>query len=351
MRALITGGAGFIGSHLSEALLGAGHHVTVLDDLSTGTRANIAHLERHRRFACVVGSVNDERLTGTLMQRADVVFHLAAAVGVKLVLEAPIHTIETNVNGTEVVLRHARRHRCPVVVASTSEVYGKTVTFPFREDADLVLGPPTKSRWGYAASKLIDEFLALAYWKEHQVPTIVVRFFNSVGPRQCSRYGMVLPNFVRRALSGQPLMVHGDGTQTRSFTWVGDVVSALLALAEEPRAFGEVFNVGNDREISIRELAVKVRDLAESDSEIQFVPYTQAYGADFEDMARRVPDIGKLRRLVGYQPKVQLDDIILRTIEYWRTEPATVTPGGRIVTAPAFAARRLFRELAGQGSI
>lgn len=350
MRALITGGAGFIGSHLAEALLGAGHHVAVLDDLSTGSRENIAHLERHPRFECVVGSVCDERLTGSLVQRADIVFHLAAAVGVKLVIDAPIHTIETNVNGTAVVLRHARRHRTRVVVASTSEVYGKSTTFPFREDADLVLGPPTKCRWGYAASKLIDEFLALAYWKEHQVPTIVVRFFNSVGPRQSSRYGMVLPSFVRRALSGQPLIVHGDGGQTRSFTWVGDVISALMALASEPRAVGEVFNVGNDREISIGELAVKVRALADSDSDIRFVPYEQAYGADFEDMPRRVPDISKLRRLVGYQPKVQLDEIVMRTIEYWRTDVAVAAADRHVVPAPAIAARRIFPELASQGS-
>lgn len=349
MRALVTGGAGFIGSHLAEALIGAGHHVAILDDLSTGSRENIAHLERHHGFECVIGSVSDERLTESLVQRADIVFHLAAAVGVKLVVDAPIHTIETNVNGTEVVLRHARRHRTRVLVASTSEVYGKSATFPFREDADLVLGPPTKCRWGYAASKLIDEFLALAYWKEHQVPTTVVRFFNSVGPRQCSRYGMVLPNFVRRALSAQPLIVHGDGSQTRSFTWVGDVVSALMALANEPRSIGEVFNVGNDREISIGELAVKVRTLADSDSEIRFVPYTQAYGADFEDMPRRVPDISKLQQLVGYQPKVQLDEIVMRTIDYWRAEV------GAAVNCPAepvsaIAARRMFPKLASVGS-
>jgi UDP-glucose 4-epimerase len=349
MRALITGGAGFIGSHLAETLLGAGHHVAVLDDLSTGSRENIAHLESHRRFECVIGSVNDERLIGSLMRRADVVFHLAAAVGVKLVIDAPIHTIETNVNGTEVVLRQARRHRTRVLVASTSEVYGKTATFPFREDADLVLGPPTVCRWGYAASKLIDEFLALAYWKEHQVPATVVRFFNSVGPRQCSRYGMVLPNFVRRAISEQPLIVHGDGSQTRSFTWVGDVIAALMALAEEPRAHGEVFNVGNDQEISIADLALRVRALADSDSEIRFVPYEQAYGADFEDMQRRVPDISKLRRLVGYEPTVQLDEIVVRTIDYWKTEGAAANRQPE--PASAVGAGRMFPHLAGQGSL
>jgi UDP-glucose 4-epimerase len=349
MRALITGGAGFIGSHLADALIGAGHHVVVLDDLSTGSRENVAHLEPHRRFECVIGSISDDRLTGSLVQGADVVFHLAAAVGVKLVVDAPIHTIETNVNGTEVVLRHARRHRTRVLVASTSEVYGKSATFPFREDADLVLGPPTKCRWGYAASKLIDEFLALAYWKEHQVPTTVVRFFNSVGPRQSSRYGMVLPNFVRHALSGQPLIVHGDGRQTRSFTWVGDVIAALMALATEQRAVGEVFNVGNDREISIADLAARVRTLADSDSEIRFTPHAQVYGADFEDMSRRVPDISKLRRLVGYQPKVQLDEIITRTIDYWRGK--AIPDASRAVDAtPVLVPKRVFADLATVGS-
>ena len=349
MRALITGGAGFIGSHLAETMLAAGHSVSVVDDLSTGSRENISHLQRHRGFECVIGSVTDDRLMQSLVQRADVVFHLAAAVGVKLVVEAPIHTIETNVNGTEVVLRHARRNRTRVIVASTSEVYGKSTIFPFREDADLVLGPPTKRRWGYAASKLIDEFLALAYWKEHQLPTTVVRFFNSVGPRQCSRYGMVLPNFVRGSLAGQPLVVHGDGRQTRSFTWVGDVIAALMALANEPRAVGEVFNVGNDREISILELAVKVRSMVGSNSDINFVSHAQAYGKDFEDMSRRVPDISKLRQFVGYSPKVQLEEIIARTIDYWRGQDA---PAGAIARPRPVSvkAQRAVPELAAVGS-
>ena len=318
MRALITGGAGFIGSHLAERLLDAGHHVDVLDDLSTGSLENLAHLDGRPRLRTVIGSVTDAALAGPLVERADAVFHLAAAVGVRLVVEAPIHTIQTNVNGTDVVLEHARRHRTRVVVASTSEVYGKSTILPFREDADLVLGPPTKCRWGYAASKLIDEFLALAYWQEHRVPATVVRFFNTVGPRQNSRYGMVLPSFVSRALEGRPLIVHGDGRQTRCFTWVGDVVSALTALVEEPRAVGEVFNVGNHQEISIGELARKVRAMTGSDSPIEFVPHAEAFGANFEDMMRRVPDISKLRKTVGYEPRVQLDEIIARTIEYWR---------------------------------
>src|SRR5262245_43072214 len=238
MRLLITGGAGFIGSHLAEALLDRGHEVVVLDDLSTGSVDNLAHLIARPGFSYVIDSVTNEPVVARLMDGADMAFHLAAAVGVRLVVSAPVHTIETNVHGTETVLRQAAKQRKLVVVASTSEVYGKSTVFPFREDADLVLGPPTKTRWGYAASKLIDEFLALAYWKEHQVPVIVVRFFNTVGPRQSDRYGMVIPNFVRRALDGQPLIVHGLGSQTRSFTWVGDVVSALLSLLRAPPAVG-----------------------------------------------------------------------------------------------------------------
>jgi len=323
MRALITGGAGFIGSHLAERLLDAGHRVDVLDDLSTGSLDNLAGVVGRRRLETVIGSVTDASVAGPLVERADVVFHLAAAVGVRLVVEAPIHTIRTNVHGTDVVLEHARRGPTRVIVASTSEVYGKSHALPFREDADLVLGPPTKCRWGYAASKLIDEFLALAYWQEHRVPTTVVRFFNSVGPRQNSRYGMVLPSFVSRALASEPLIVHGDGRQTRSFTWVGDVVSALTALADEPRAIGEVFNVGNDREISIGELALKVRAVTGSDSPIEFVPHAEAFGAHFEDMARRVPDISKIREAIGFEPQVQLEQIIERTVAYWR---GTVTP-------------------------
>ena len=295
MRALITGGAGFIGSHLAESLIGQGHSVSVLDDLSTGRLENIEHLQHHPRFACTIGSVMDEAVLGRLIEHADVVFHLAAAVGVRLVIERPVHTIETNVHGTETVLRHARRHGKLVLVASTSEVYGKSAKLPFREDADLVMGPPSKTRWGYATSKLLDEFLALGYWKEYQSPVIVVRFFNTVGPRQSARYGMVLPNFVRRALRGEPITVHGDGTQTRSFTWVGDVVSAVTALVQEPKAVGEVFNIGNGAEISIGDLALKVKAMTGSDSPIERVPYNQVFDDSFEDMPRRVPDIDEDR--------------------------------------------------------
>lgn len=337
MRVLITGGAGFIGSHLATSLLAKGHQVTVLDDLSTGRFENIAHLDRCAGFRWIRGSVLHEETVAPLIDGCDVVFHLAAAVGVRLVVDAPIHTIETNVQGTDVVLRCAARRGALVVVASTSEVYGKSAALPFKEDHDLVLGPPTKRRWGYAASKLLDEFLALAYWKERQLPTIVVRFFNCVGPRQSSRYGMVLPSFVRQAISNGPISVHGDGSQTRSFTWVGDVVSALEALMGERRAIGQIFNVGNDHEVSIGELALRVKAAAASSSEIQFVPYKQAYDGDFEDMPRRVPDISKLRDLVGYRPRVLLPEIIERTMDYWRQEqsvrtgtaPRTVDLGAR----------------------
>jgi UDP-glucose 4-epimerase len=317
MRALITGGAGFIGSHLAEALLNAGHRVAVLDDLSTGRLENIERLMDRSGFSLTIDSVRNEAVLNPLIEEADVIFHLAAAVGVRLVVDRPVHTIETNVHGTESVLRHASVCRKLVLIASTSEVYGKSLELPFNEDANLVLGPPTKIRWGYATSKLLDEFLALAYSKEHQSPVIVVRLFNTVGPRQSSRYGMVLPNFARRALDGQPLVVHGDGTQTRSFTWVGDVVWAMMALVNEPKAVGQVFNIGNGAEISIRDLAWKVKAAARSDSPVHFAPYADVFDASFEDMPRRVPDISKIRRFVGYEPTVHLDQIIERVIEFW----------------------------------
>jgi UDP-glucose 4-epimerase len=320
MRALITGGAGFIGSHLAETLLGRGHQVIVLDDLSTGSLDNIDHLLERSGFDCYVDSVTNEPLVGELVDRSDVVFHLAAAVGVRLVVQAPIYTMETNVHGTETVLRQASRRKTPVLVASTSEVYGKSTALPFREDGDLVLGGPSKLRWGYATSKLADEFMAMAYWRERQVPVVITRLFNCVGPRQSSRYGMVLPTFVRRALAGETISVHGDGTQTRSFTWIGDVVSALIALMCEPRAIGEVFNVGNGAEVSIRELAYKVKAMTGSPSRVDFVPYNEAFGQDFEDMVRRVPDVSKIRQVIGFRPTVQLDEIIARTIRFWRPE-------------------------------
>jgi UDP-glucose 4-epimerase len=320
MRILITGGAGFVGSHLSEAFLDRGDEVFVLDNLSTGSIDNIVHLKAHPRFHYTIDSVTNEPLLAELVDRCEVVVHLAAAVGVKLIVEQPVHTIETNVHGTEVVLKHANKKKKLVLIASTSEVYGKSADVPFHEDADLVLGPTTKHRWAYACSKLIDEFLALAYWKERKLPVIVVRLFNTVGPRQTGQYGMVIPNFVRQALAGQPITVFGDGTQSRSFTYVGDVVSAMVALINEPRAVGQVFNIGNGREISINDLAVRIKTLTGSASEIVRIPYDQAYEAGFEDMPRRVPDIGRVRALIGYEPTVELDEILERVIEYFRQQ-------------------------------
>ena len=318
MRTLITGGAGFVGSHLAERLLALGHDVSVLDNLSTGSIDNISHLKSHAGFSYVVDTVTNEPLLAEMIDRCDVVFHLAAAVGVKLIVEQPVHTIETNVHGTEVVLRHANKKKKLVFIASTSEVYGKSTDVPFRENADVVLGPSVKHRWAYACSKMIDEFLALAYWKEKKLPVVVVRLFNTVGPRQTGQYGMVLPTFVRQALAGQPITVFGDGTQSRSFTDVSDVVGALVTLASEPRAVGQVFNIGNTGEISIRDLAERVKARTGSHSPIQLIPYDQAYEEGFEDMPRRVPDLTKLRNLIGYEPKVDLEEIIGRVIEFFR---------------------------------
>ncbi|MCL4811676.1 MAG: GDP-mannose 4,6-dehydratase, partial [Vicinamibacteraceae bacterium] len=314
-----TGGAGFIGSHLSDTLIAAGHEVYVLDNLSTGSIENIDHLRGHPRFHYTIDTVTNEPVLAELLDRSEVVFHLAAAVGVKKIVEEPVHTIENNVHGTEVVLRHANKKKKLVVVASTSEVYGKSEAVPFREDADLVMGPTVKHRWAYACSKAIDEFLALAYHKEKKLPVIIIRLFNTVGPRQSGQYGMVIPNFVRQALAGQPITVFGDGTQSRSFTYVGDVVRALVALANEPRAVGEVFNIGNGREITIGALAERVKRLTGSASDIVYIPYDQAYEAGFEDMPRRVPDISKINALVGYAPTVDLDEILQGVIEYFRS--------------------------------
>ena len=318
MRALITGGAGFIGSHLSEALLDQGSQVLILDDLSTGSIDNVAHLKGRPGFEYFIDSVNNEPLLAELIDRSDVVFHLAAAVGVKLIVEQPVHTIETNVHGTEVVLKHANKKKKLVVIASTSEVYGKSNNVPFREDADLVLGPTPKHRWAYACSKAIDEFLALAYWKERKLPVIVVRFFNTVGPRQTGRYGMVIPNFVRQALAGEPITVFGDGTQSRSFTHVSDVVSALLKLIAEPKAIGQVINIGNVEEVTMAALADRIRELSSSKSVIKFVPYDEAYESGFEDMPRRVPDLERINALIGYDPKQTLDDILIQVIDDFR---------------------------------
>jgi UDP-glucose 4-epimerase len=318
MRVLITGGAGFVGSHLTEALLDRGDEVFILDNLSTGSIDNVVHLKHNPKFHYTIDSVSNEPVLAELIDRSDIVVHLAAAVGVKLIVEQPVHTIETNVHGTEVVLKHANKKKKLVLIASTSEVYGKSADVPFREDADLVLGPTIKHRWAYACSKMIDEFLALAYWKERKLPVIVVRLFNTVGPRQTGQYGMVIPNFVRQALAGHPITVFGDGTQSRSFTYVGDVVSAMVALIDEPRAVGQVFNIGNGNEITIRELAEKVKKMTGSSSEIVTVPYDRAYEAGFEDMPRRVPDIRRIQALVGFRPTVELDETLTRVIEHFR---------------------------------
>jgi UDP-glucose 4-epimerase len=314
MRVLITGGAGFVGSHLSEALLERGDEVFVIDDLSTGSIENIAHLKGHAKFHYTIDTVANEPVLAELIDRCDTVVHLAAAVGVKLIVEAPVRTIETNVHGTEVVLKIANKKKKLVLIASTSEVYGKSATVPFSEDADLVLGPTSKHRWAYACSKMIDEFLALAYWKERKLPVIVVRLFNTVGPRQTGQYGMVVPSLVRQALAGEPITVFGDGTQSRSFTYVGDVVRAMVALINEPRAIGQVFNIGNGHEISIADLALQIKKMTGSQSPIVRIPYDQAYEAGFEDMPRRVPDISRLRALIGYEPQVELEEILTRVI-------------------------------------
>jgi UDP-glucose 4-epimerase len=320
MRALITGGAGFIGSHLSEALLDAGHQVVILDNLSTGSIDNIAHLKGRPGFTYHIESVNNEPLLAELIDHADVVFHFAAAVGVRLIVEQPVHTIETNVHGTEVVLKHANKKKKLVFLASTSEVYGKSNDVPFREDSDLVLGATVKHRWAYACSKAIDEFLALAYWKERKLPIVIVRFFNTVGPRQTGQYGMVIPNFVRQALAGEAITVFGDGTQSRSFTHVTDVVHALIALVNEPKAIGQVINIGNTEEVTMMALAERVRALANSTSPIRLVPYDEAYESGFEDMPRRLPDLGKIRQMIGYRPRFSLDDILVHVIEYFRSQ-------------------------------
>ena len=321
MRVFITGGAGFIGSHLADAYLARGDEVFVLDDLSTGSIDNIGHLRGHPRFHYTIESVHHAATVAELVDQCDVVFHLAAAVGVRLIVDSPVRTIETNVHGAEVVLAQANKKKKKVLIASTSEVYGLSEQVPFREDGNLVLGATSKGRWSYACSKAIDEFLALAYWRERKLPTVIVRLFNTVGPRQTGQYGMVVPTFVKQALLGRPLTIHGPGTQSRCFVDVADVVGALIALMDHPDAVGEVYNVGSSEEISIEELARRVKRLAGSSSEIVHIPYEQAYGEGFEDMPRRVPDLGKVAALIGYRPSRSLDQIIERVIAYFRDSP------------------------------
>ena len=323
MKILITGGAGFIGSHLAETLLTRGHDVYIIDDLSTGAIDNIEHLKPNPRLRYTIDTIFNEPMLAEHVDRCDIIVHLAAAVGVRLIVEAPVRTIETNVHGTETVLKLAAKKRKLVVIASTSEVYGKSTQVPFREDADLVLGPTPKHRWAYACSKAIDEFLALAYWKERKLPVIIMRFFNTVGPRQTGRYGMVIPNFVKQALTGAPITVYGDGTQSRSFADVTDVVRGLLALIDHPGAVGEVFNVGNNREIAIGALAERVKLLTGSASPIVHVPYEEAYESGFEDMPRRVPDLSKIHALVGYEPQVPLDEILRKVIAHFASQLQT----------------------------
>jgi UDP-glucose 4-epimerase len=327
MRYLVTGGAGFIGSHLSQRLLAEGHAVHVLDDLSTGRTENIEALVRHPRFDCTIGSVAERGLVARLVGQVDAVVHLAAAVGVRFIVESPVRAIETNVRCTEVVLALADLQKKPVMIASTSEVYGKSEELPFREDADLRLGPTSKARWAYACSKAIDEFLAMAYWRERKLPVTIARLFNTVGPRQTGRYGMVVPRLVGQALAGEPLTVYGDGRQTRCFCHVADVVRALDGLLDCPQCWGEVFNVGATSELSILELAQRIIAITKSDSEIRLVPYDQAYGAGFEDMQRRVPDTSKLRSLTGWEPACSLEQIIADVSEDLRGQSATIATG------------------------
>lgn len=319
MKILLTGGAGFVGSHLAEYLLEQGHTVFVIDDLSTGAIENIIHLKGHPRFSYCIASIMDVQLTAEYVDRCDVVFHLAAAVGVKLIVESPVRTIETNIRGTEIILELAAKKKKRVVVFSTSEVYGKSEKVPFSEGDDLVMGPTYKGRWSYACSKAIDEFLAIAYWREKGLPVTIVRLFNTVGPRQTGRYGMVLPNFVRQALTDQPLTVYGDGRQSRCFAHVSDIVWALNALLNVEGTEGQVFNIGNDEEVSILELARRVREATGSSSAIDLIPYDQAYSEGFEDMPRRVPDLTKVRNLLGYEPKMKLNDIIRSVIAYQKS--------------------------------
>jgi len=318
VRALVTGGAGFIGSHLTEALLAAGHEVVVLDDLSTGQVGNLQAVQTHPRLTVTVGTVTDESLVQKLVDGADVVYHLAAAVGVRLILEQPVETIETNITGAGIVLRAAAHRGCRVVLASTSEVYGKNDRVPLSEDDDRVLGPTTRSRWSYACSKAIDEFLGLAYHRERGLPVVIVRYFNTVGPRQTGRYGMVVPRFARQALDGEPITVFGDGQQTRAFTDVEDTVRATIALSTTEAAAGQVFNLGTSHEVSIRALAERVRELADSRSPIVHVPYDEAYQPGFEDLRRRVPDLTKVGQMIGYRPQVVLDETLRRVIRFLR---------------------------------
>ncbi len=320
MQILLTGGAGFIGSHLTEAILARGDRVILLDNLSTGALKNVEHLLERSDVEWIEGSIRDEALVDELVGRADHVYHLAAAVGVRLIMEKPVETIETNVWGTEVVLKAVHRHRKKILMASTSEVYGKNSSGPLREDDDRVMGSVMKHRWAYANTKTLDEFLALAYWNEYQLPVVIVRLFNTVGPRQTGMYGMVIPSFVQAALEGRPIRVFGDGSQTRCFCHVRDSIRAQMGLMDNPDATGQVFNIGNPEEITIADLAHRVKEMTESDSEIQFVSYGEAYGEGFEDMKQRVPDVGKIRAQLGWEPTMRLEEILQSIIQHFEKE-------------------------------
>lgn len=326
MRYLITGGAGFIGSHLAERLLARGDRVVLLDNLSTGSMDNIRHLKTSGQMEYHLDNIENVQLVAELVDDADVIVHLAAAVGVKLIVESPVRTIETNVNGTQRILEAACKKRKLVLTASTSEVYGKNTNVPFHEDADLVLGPTTKGRWSYAASKALDEFLALSYWKEKKLPVIVVRLFNTVGPRQTGRYGMVLPNFVKQALDNEPIQVYGNGKQSRCFCDVRDTVEGLIRLMDTERSIGEVVNVGNTEEVTIEGLAHLVKERTRSTSPIEFIPYDQAYEPGFEDMMRRVPCVDKLHSLTGFRPQTSLNEIIDRVTAFFRQKEEAAAP-------------------------
>jgi UDP-glucose 4-epimerase len=318
MKYLVTGGAGFIGSHLSEAILKQNDEVWIIDNLSTGSIGNIEHLKSHPKFHYSIDSIFNEPLLAELIDNCDIVFHLAAAVGVRLIVESPVNTIETNIGGTEIVLKLANKKNKTVLIASSSEVYGKSNKIPFSEDDDTIMGSTTKSRWSYACSKAIDEFLALAYWHEKKLPTIIVRLFNTVGPRQSGRYGMVIPRFVQQALTGEPITVYGSGKQSRCFTDVSDVVSVLLKIVNHSKSVGEVFNVGSNQEITIEELAHKVKRKTESISEIKYIPYDEAYESGFEDMQRRVPNLNKIKTFINYIPSMNIDQILDRIIHHFK---------------------------------
>lgn len=317
MNILITGGAGFIGSHLAEKLLTEGHVVTIIDDLSTGRLENIEHLKSNKNFTCVIGSILDKAILEGLVSKAQQVYHLAAAVGVKYIIENPLSSLRTNIIGTENVLDLANKYKCKVLITSTSEIYGKSEKVPFSEDDDRLLGSTYISRWGYSCSKAVDEFLALAFYREKKLPLIIVRCFNTVGPRQTGQYGMVVPKFVKSALLGQPLVIYGDGKQSRCFADVADVTDAFTKLMKDPKCEGEIFNVGNNEEITIVELAEKIKKMTNSKSKIEFMAYEDAFEEGFEDMRRRMPDLAKLEKFIGYKPKYNLDTIIKRIIDFY----------------------------------